>query len=464
LKLPRIAFNGAGAAFAAAPSPPIPAADPPKLLNRLLLGALAAYILLFVYFVYETRVLRPFADQLDLVHFYFRYQEVGGLFGYLFEPHTVHRLPFYRMLIALDVDVFGGTGLPFVVVAVLCFLGLAVMLAREAAAAAGPLKLALVVLSLRLLLGSTTAANLSVPANTPAVHAVFFTVLTIILAERVEGSNPVAIGWRRVGALAGAVAAAFTNAVGLVIWPLLAFKAWRGGKADRPWLALVLVFGGAFGLAYLAGQHGASGGFVFETASILKAVDYFFAFLGLPWARALAVEGRLIGVALFAAALFAIWSKGRCGASRAERIAVAFIVLSLGTALLAAIARKDVSAVVDVPARYRIYMVPMHIGLMMLATPWVERQWVLRRRVTQAALVACLSLLLVQQVLVGMVSSAAARHARETITAFHQGLRQPDMDWLIYPDIGHAQAIYDEMERRDVYYQGEAPRLPDDLW
>lgn len=425
----------------------------PERLKWLMFAALAAYTGLFVFFVYETRVLRPFADQLDLVLFYFQHQEAGGLFNNLLEPHTVHRLPFYRLLLALDIQAFGGSGLPFVAVAALCLVGLAALLLREAAASAdGMVKLVVLVLSLRFLLSSTNAANLSVPANTPAMHAIFFAVLAVVLAERAERLSPGPIGWRRVGALASAVAAAFSNAVGLVLLPLLAFKAWRGGKADRLWLALVLAFGLAFGLAYLAGQHGAGGANAFDAGAALKALDYFFAYLGLPWARAMGMEGRLIGVALFAAALLAVATRGREGAPRPERIAVALIVLTLGTALLAAVARKDVTELVDVPARYRIYVTPLHIGLLMLAAPWLERQWALRRRMAELALVACLSVLLVQQVLVGKVAAAAGGRARDTITAFHQGARSPDMDWLIYPDLGHAEAICEEMRRRGIYY------------
>lgn len=430
-------------------------------LKWLLIAALAVYTAVFLFFVYETRVLRPFADQLDLVLFYFQHQEHGGIFNHLLDPHTVHRLPFYRLLIAFDIRVFDGSGLPFIGVAVLCFAGLAALLLREAAGSAdGMVKLVVLVLSLRFLVSSSTAANLSVPANTPAVHALFFAVLTIVLAEQSERSPRVAIGWRRVGALASAVAAAFSNAVGLVLWPLLAFKAWRGGRDDRIWLALVLVFGLAFGVTYLAGQNDVDGGTAYGVAAMGKAVDYFFAYLGLPWARAIGPEGRLIGIAVFAASLFAIATKGRQGASRPERIAVALIVLTLGTALLAAVARKDVSELVDVPARYRIYVAPMHIGLLMLAAPWMERQWALRRRAAATVVVLLVSVLLVQQVMVGTVAAAAAERARATITAFRQGARHPDMRWLIYPDTRHAQSIYEEMGRRRIYYQGPGARPP----
>lgn len=420
------------------------------------------YLGCFAYFTYRTRVLRPFADQIDLLELFFRFEERGSWIEYLLEPHTVHRIPWYRMLLAFDVVALRGTTVPFLVVAALCLATVAVILCREvAAASSGPLKLPAIAFTLVMLFGTSSAANLSVPANTPAMHALFFGILAIWLAVPTPETGNRSITARRLGAIAACVGAAFSNAVGLVLWPVLAFKAWRGGPADRPWLLLVLITGLAFGLAYLAGPSAADAApTTLSFDALIKAADYLLAYLGMPWARAFGGVGRFIGLLMLTSSLIVILTRGGQGAPRSERVAVALIMLSLGTAVLAAWARKDVTELVDVPARYRIYVAPLHIGLAMVALPWLERRWRDRRRTIEAAIIACLCVLAVQQVLVGEVAAAAAQRARATITAFHRGQHTADVRWLIADDLGHAQAICDELRRHGIYFHGPgAPRL-----
>ncbi len=425
----------------------------PSWLRVVSLVALLVQFPLFVYFTYQTRVLRPFADQFDLIDFYLRNENGGHTLRYLFEPHTHHRLPFYRFLIELDVSLFGGTSLIFVAVAALCMAVVLFLLAREVwRAAPEALTLPATALAVMLLLGASNAANVSVPANTPAVHTTLFAILALLLAGTGPDRGPRAATLRRVAALVCICAAAFSNAVGLVLFPVFAFKAWRGGKADRAWLAAVLAFGAVFGAAYLYGQTAEGVGAGYSHTSLFKSVDYFFTYLGLPWVRAFGVEGRMIGVLLFGCAILSIIKKGGREAARSERIAIAFVVLSLGTALLAAIARKDVSEAVDVPVRYRIYLTPLHIGLLMLALPWLNRQWHERRRWVEAGFVVCFALLIIQNVLIGQVAARAAQQTRDTITQFHQGGRTADMSWIIYPDLHYAEAVCRKLQSRGLYY------------
>lgn len=417
----------------------------------------AAYVGLFLYFSYQSRVLRPYSDMFDLVAFYFQFQESGNWLHYLLEPHNYHRLIWYRLLLALDVA-FKGTGLPFVVVAGLCMGAVTVLLTRQVAAM--PLKgvrLPGMIFVVMLVLSTSNAVDLSVPANTPYVHTLLFAVLTILLAER-PGEGLRTVDGRRIAALACACGAAFSNAVGFVLWPALAFLAWRGGRSERAWLFTVLATGGAFATAYVWDQASHGEAAALSIASLAKSADYFFAYLGLPWSRAHAAGGRLLGAALFGFALVALLRKGGAGSTRAERVALGLILFSLGTAALAALGRRDIAEAVLVPGRYNLLVAPLKIGLVMLALPALSRTWIARPRIIEILILSFFAFYLVKQAGIGQVVAEKQRIVREAITQFHAGARTEQMTLLIHPDLAHAEALCLQMQSHGIYHHAFIPK------
>ena len=388
----------------------------------------------------------------DLVSFYFQHVTSGDWLDYLLAPHNYHRLVWFRLLLALDVQVFKGTGLPFVVVAVFCLTGGALLLAREAqrTSTAG-LGLPAAALALMLILSTANAAGVSVPANTPHIHTFLFAILAILLAEPGAQSDGASLATRRAAAIGCAIAAAFSLAVGLVLWPVLAFMAWRGGKADRRWLGAVLAVGATFTAVYVYGQISGGQGPSLSAQSLAKSVEYFFAYLGLPWVRAWPPGGLAIGVALFLLALIPIARPPRTASRRSDQIATGLILFTLGTATLAAFGRTDITPEVDIPIRYAILTAPLHTGLLLFTLPWLDRQSSQRKRLLQAGVVMGCSVLLVQQVLIGHVAAQAGARTRETIAQFEQGRRTPAMMPTIHPTLARAEAVSREMRERGVY-------------
>ena len=183
------------------------------------------YVCLFAYFCYATRVLDPYSDLLDLIDFYFRNGQGTDVLGYLLEPHGhYHRIPWLRLQVAADVSLFGGNGLAFVLPAALGLAGVAWLLARRVAEAAGDgLKLPATALTLALVLTSANAADVSTPASTSYVQTVVFAVLAMLFATGRRDLSHRAAFIAGVAALVCACGAAFGNAVGLVVWPALAF-------------------------------------------------------------------------------------------------------------------------------------------------------------------------------------------------------------------------------------------------
>jgi len=186
---------------------------------------------------------------------------------------------------------------------------------------------------------------------------------------------------------------------------------------------------------------------------LVKAAEYFFAYLGLPWVRGSKLLGEILGVAILTTSLFALIRYGLRKTTRTQRLGLSMILFSLGSAVLAAVGRRDINLDIDVPARYAILLAPLHVGLLLLAAPAIAKTWGDRPRQVASGLAAALAVMMVQQVLVGTVVVRAAERARHTITLYQQGQRTPDMLQWIYPDLEKAAAVYAEMRRRGIFLQ-----------
>lgn len=410
----------------------------------------AIYLMLFVYFAARASILAPYSDMIDLVGDYFHAADLGGPVEYLLQPHNFHRLVGLRTLIALDVGVFRGTGLPLVAAAATFQAGVAMLLMSEARRVAGALAVPLSALAAMLAYLTANAGDVSQPVNTAYIHATFFSLLALAAAASASTQSG---GWRGwASAIAWASAASFSLAVALVVWPILALFAWRG-KASWRTITLVAIAGGAFYLAFMSGQSASSQLPVLDLGKLIKIAEYFLAYLGLPWVRGTKLMGEALGAGLLAASLFALVRFGLADTNRTQRLAIGMILFSLSGAALAAVGRSSMLPEVDVPVRYTILVTPLHAGLLLLAAPTIVRIWERRPRLASLGLIAALALLLVQQVVVGMVIVRAAERARQTIAQFHLGERTPEMLQLVHPDLMHVDMRYADMRRRGVFLQ-----------
>lgn len=417
-------------------------------LNTVFLTAGTIYLSLFAYFAVGASILEPYSDMIDLVDNYFRAVDLDRPIEYLLHPHNFHRIVWLRSLIALDVGLFHGTGLPFVAVAVACLTCTAALLVIEVRRVAERLALPLSVLAAMLVFLTANAAGAGVPANTPHVHTAFFSLFALTTAAS-AGDHRNWLRW--ILAIAWSAAACFSLAAGLVLWPILLLMAWRS-KASLATITFIGVASAAFCVAYLAGQPVAAPlQQTLDAQDLVKSVEYFLAYLGLPWVRGSRLMGELLGAGLLAASLFALIRYGLAQTDRTQRLALAMILFSLGGAALAAIGRRNIGTEVDVPVRYAILMAPLHAGLLLLSTPAIVRVWENWPRLVTHGLILALALLMVQQVIVGSVVVRAAERARQTIALYHQGGRTPEMLQWIYPDLAHAEAVYTEMRRRGVF-------------
>lgn len=392
-------------------------------------AALAAYLVLSGLIAWQATVLAPYSDFLDWFVRWEALQAEGDLARFLFAPHNFNRAAGTFSILALDIAGFGGRNLLFPVVGMLSLAAGAAILAFEARRAAPEhLKLAAAALAAMLALMAGNLLDAAIHINIQYVQVLALAAAALVLGSR---PSPAAAG----GGIACAVLAAFCSPAAFAIWPGLVLMAWKGRQWRR--LAVILVVGLAFSAAYAWGQA-APGGRGFDLAA---AASLLLHYLGLPWTRAFPPAGAVLGGALLVLGAAAMALRGR---EPRERAAVGLIAFSLCTAVLAALARTGYEASGDTPIRYAPFLTPLHVGLLILALPWLHR---LPRPWVPAAAV----LLVAQQAVMGYAAVRTTEVNRKMIADFLAGAHRPEMTRTVHPDLAHAEAVYARMRVHGLY-------------
>ena len=421
------------------------------------------YVALFAYYLQRTIIVEPYWDMYSRVLRYLQLQQDGGWWSYLWDPHVQHRHVWMRLLTALDVEVFRGIAYPFIVAAAASLGGTTWLLWREARRIQ-PSEVATTVgaFVVMFLLTAVAAVICAIPMDSVYPQALFFTVLAMVLFDG-PGDFPTNrwLEWRRAAALLAAIGAAFGSGATLPLWPILIWIAWRA-RAGAAWIAAIAIAGGAFVALYVIGlplrDQVAAPGTVDNgvVVQLLRTGDYFLAYVGLPWTRAeaLAVPGRAVGAALSAAGCYAVIRYGLVlrSLTRMERIAVALVMFSLATAVLAAVGRATLGDP-RVPVRYSLFVAPLHIGLLWLATPYLVRQWKIagRRRRFRGLALGAASILLVQQVAVGETAAATTDAMRASIRRFMAGETEPAMERVVFDNLEQARRAWTRIRDAGLY-------------
>ena len=426
---------------------------------RLVFGlSLAAYIAAAGWLVWRTSILEAYSDMYDWVGRWRQFQADGDLGRYLWAPHNFHHLVWTFGVLDLDIAAFGARSYLFIAVGTVCLAALAGLSAWVGAAAAGP--------GLRLLGGGVAAAlcltgcnvlDATADINTTYLHAVVFAVAAILLAAAPGTRSRL----RMAGSLACAIAAGLGSAAGLAVWPALLFVAWRRG--DRAGGLATAIGGAGFSLLYLLGQASSpsgSGGGLGVVGNWGGAVLLTLNYLGLPWMRAAPGLGAAIGAAVLAISLVALATKGRRGAAWTERAAVGLIVFSLATAVMAGLARTSLIAPSLVPMRYSVFLSPLHAGLWVLGLPYLRRAFEPRPRAFAVGVMAAAGFMLAHQAVMMAFAVRTADENLRFIADYREGRRYPQMQPIVYSDLGRIAEISAWMRLRGVYQAELRPDPP----
>lgn len=418
-------------------------------------AALAVYLALAGWLVWRTAILEPYSDMFAWMARYYRFQADGDLGHYLWAPHNFHHLVWTFAILALDIRAFGANSYLFLTVGVACLAATAAML-TSVAASAGDRRLRLVGAggAAALSLMGCYVLDASADINTTYVHALALAVAAILLGEARPGEAPP--NSRRVAALLCAIGAGLGSAAGFAVWPALLFGAWR--RNDLRWALIVLGMGALFSLSYAVGETSlANPGGVSGDERLIESIALFLNYLGLPWVRGIPDTGWMVGMAVLAAAMAALAFRGRQGAARPERVAVQLIVFSLGTAVMAGVARTGATAPNMVPMRYGVFMTPLHLALWILILPYISRAWTRRPRALEGVVVAAAALMLMHQAVMAVWAVRTADMNRQVIAEFRSGAWTPQMRSTIYFDPATAHALFVRMRRDDLYQRELCP-------
>lgn len=427
------------------------------LFTRTLVVLAALDVLLFGYLVAASSIRLPYWDMYTLLVRYLQYRVDGRWWAYVWAPHVQHHQVWMRLLTAVDVQLFAGSAYSFIIFTTIGQVVTAWLLCRLAIAE-GPrgFALAKACLVVMLVLTAVAAVDCAIPITGVYPQTVLFAVLAFVLfdPEGPPGTGGRHLSGRRIAALAAAIGAGFGNAAALGVWPILAWLAWRAG-AGRTWIAAAVAAGALFIAVYVSdlplNAQPAAGSSGSAIARLGDALDYLLIYMGLPVTRAaaLALPGKALGAALLLASLVVVAWLGllKTRVDRTARMAVALILFSLATAVLAAVGRVDIPDVsgVKVPVRYTVFLAPLHVGLLLAAVPVLGRWWSAPRSrlAVQAGAVAMASVLLVLHLGIGRAAVATSRSMTATIRQFMRGERTPEMTRVIYHDLDQAQRDLD---------------------
>ena len=422
--------------------------------SRLLAGAALLYGSAFFYFVGATIVRFPVYDVLEWVRLYLADEKTAGWLAYLWTPHNEHRIVFSRLLVAIDVDWFGGTGAPFILFGIVLTAGVAATILWQIANSelSDRVKMVSASVSIILLLPSSTAIFSSMPLLGMFVQTCSFALFAIALQDTAPNSQA---RLKMLASLLMAILATFAGSGGILLWPVVAYNAYRLGSPR--WCLMISILGAGYIAVYSRHVPVHSGEMSLNRMAL--TVDYFMRFLGLPWSHAPATVwfGRLIGACiLIAGSALAVrdlvWQKP---ASKLERIGIALILFGFLVALAAGYARWDVAPDREMPIRYVLFVALVHLGIFLASTSFLQRLWDNRsaRKLAKVAIATTVSVLLLQQIVVGHAATVEAGRYNEAWKEFVRGEWTSEMEHYVYPDKSVAVSDLELLKRNHVYGQ-----------
>lgn len=359
----------------------------------------------------EARHPLPAADQWGLVVDIDRWDRGEWRLPDLWKQHNEHRWPVPRLLFIADLAAFQFRSvlpLPASVLTLFAHALLLVSLARRAVPTGPPWSAAAVAVVFLLLFSASQIANLELPLGFAFLFASFAaSCACAAFARAVRAANP--DGRWLAAALLAATLASFSNANGLVIWPVLALLALWLLVPARGWGMLGAVAAVVLG-SYLWGYRRPPGlpEPLYALLQPLELVRFVCLFLGSPFraagesfaglAGALALAGfaalawrtrgsrsgsaaALLGIVLFAFGSAGMVALGRVGTERGMPLDSRYASVALvAWAVLGAWACRRAA---DVAPVWRLATALTLFGLVAVLLP---QQWAAQREVEQRVL------------------------------------------------------------------------------
>jgi hypothetical protein len=411
------------------------------------------YAALYCVFVYTTLLRVPVWDLLDWVVFYLQSGRTGDWWSYLWQPHNEHRIPISRLLLAADIEIFWGSGIPFVIFGAVSQTAIVGVLIREIqlSSLTTELRLAAIAAVVFVFTASHLAILISMAVLGVFLQTTLFVILAITLLDGENESRHPTL--RRSLAIVCAALAPFSVSAGLLVWPVMLWAAWRGNLGLK-WFVLIALVGVAEWVVYLPGVS-VTAHMPVSISEIVNMLDYAVRLLGLPWSHApsLVWFGRLAGLTWIALGswLLVTLSLRASAPSRLQRIGAALILFMLASAVVAGIARSGVAPDRTMPIRYSIFVAAGQIGILFAASGFNSLCRHFAGPAVKSLVILAAVILVIQQIASGVAATAVAQKYVSLWELFCSGRWTPEMEAYVYPSQARAEFALQLLRKEKLY-------------
>lgn len=386
----------------------------------------------------------PVFDTLNITHGYV----VDGLsWSWLLQLHNQHQIIVPRLLLVADLAVTGGHVQVFVALGLIAWTGVFLIVVLQmirntsvSSWLAPGCALLAIALFRAFLLESIVLNN---GFNYPITA--IFAVSAFALAARVEPAQPLQpAAWLAAMAAVASSLCLLNGALALLIAAGVAVLRSRSIAAVIPFMAGAVIAA----TLYLPELASGSPQVSFDVGLLLQALLNAF---GAPWVLKVGVAGQIAGLIVILSALVCLVMILRSQFSRADALAAALILFGLGSILLAAIGRPDLSEHMGAVGRYALWSALVHAGIILTAMrqplilQWFDRPF------SRGVVLAVAALLMVEQARMARVYLNLA-HDMQVAAGRLQAGERSDADFVTLGiDPAYGRAVYDLYAARGLY-------------
>ncbi|WP_341910412.1 hypothetical protein [Ferrovibrio terrae] len=386
----------------------------------------------------------PVFDTLNITH---GYVADGLSWSWLLQLHNQHQIILPRLLLVADLAVTGGHVQIFSALGLIAWIGVFLIAALQMIRSLPkspwlPLGCALLAIALfrAFLLESIILNN---GFNYPMTA--IFAVSAFALAARVEPARPLQpAAWLAAMAALSSSLCLLNGALALLIAAGVAVLRSRSMFAVTPFM-----LGAAIAAAlYLPEIVPGSPQISLDAGQLLQALLNAF---GAPWVLKVGVEGQIVGLIVILVALFCLAVVLRSQFSPVDALAAALMLFGLGSILLAAIGRPELSEHMGAVGRYALWSALVHAGIILTAMhqPLVL-QW-LGRPSLRVAVLAVAALLMVEQAGMARVYLNLGHEIQVAADTLQAGERSETAFVKLGVDPAYGRAVYDLYAARGLY-------------
>ncbi len=302
----------------------------------------------------------PIIDSLKMTG---SYLQDGFSWQWLTQLVNQHSVIVPRLLLLADLELTGGHMMAFVALSLLAWCGVFILLWRRIVAVAPDDLTRILAASLLALVMYRGFLLESIVLNNGFNYPLtaFFAVLAAVPAANLSPGRP-ALAGASLSAVA-ALAAGLCLLNGVLALPLAALVAWLRSRSTLVFIPFALAAFCAF-ILYRMGAGLSADHIHIEFDVVLRSLLNLF---GAPWVLKIDIAGKAVGLLVLLMAAISLWMIMRRGDSptAGDAIAAMLILFGIGSSVMVAVGRPDISDKIGAAGRYGLWVAFVHAGIIL---------------------------------------------------------------------------------------------------